>query len=120
MFAIVIVVVNVRFVSATEIALEPTKIPEGNFSILLYKPVRSELPLRDEFAGFTIVEYSYQSYFPAFDVSYSAGFTDWTPSKEFEINKYGFPFRRSGQLHTGRTSYDRKTLTSECESFGKP
>lgn len=87
----VLLVVNVRFVSATEIALEPTKIPEGNFSILLYKPVRSELPLRDESAGFTITTFSYQSYFPAFDVSYSAGFTDWTPSKEFEIKKYGFP-----------------------------
>jgi hypothetical protein len=87
----VLLLINIRFVCATEIALEPTKIPEGNFSILLYKPVRSELPLRNKSAGFTIITYSYQSYFPAFDVSYAAGFTDWTPSKEFEIKKYGYP-----------------------------
>lgn len=90
LFAILLVT-NVRFVHATEIALEPNRIPEGNFSILLYKPIRSELPLKDESAGFTIVEYSYQTYFKAFDVSYSAGFTDWTPSKQFEIKKYGAP-----------------------------
>jgi hypothetical protein len=83
--------INVQFVYATEIAIEPTRISEGNFSILLYKPVRSEIPLRDKSAGYTIITYSYQSYFPAFDVSYAAGFTDWTPLKEFEIKKYGHP-----------------------------
>lgn len=87
---VILFVVNAASVSATEIALEQTNIPEGNFSILLYKPVRTELPLRDESAGFSITTYSYQSYFQAFDVSYSAGFTDWTASKEFEKNKYGF------------------------------
>jgi len=90
LIAATLLMVNASSVSATEIALEQTKIPEGNFSILLYKPVRSELPLRDESAGFIITTYSYQSYFPSFDVSYSAGFTDWTTSKEFEKNKYGF------------------------------
>lgn len=76
---------------ATEIALEPTKIPEGNFSILLYKPQRTELPLRERDSGITVVTYSYQSYFAAFDVSYVAGFTDWTASKQYEIKKYGKP-----------------------------
>ncbi|MDR1662321.1 MAG: hypothetical protein LBR95_07855 [Azoarcus sp.] len=78
-------------VCATEIALEPTKIPEGNFSILLYKPQRTELPLRERDSGVTVVTYSYQSYFAAFDVSYVAGFTDWTVSKQYEIKKYGKP-----------------------------
>jgi len=89
LFAIAFIVVNYRTASATEIYLERTRIPEGNFSILLYKPVRTELPLRDESADFIITTYSYQSYFKEFDVSYTAGFTDWTPSKEYEINKYG-------------------------------
>jgi len=38
----VLLAINIRVVSSTNIALELTKIPEGNFSILLYKPVRSE------------------------------------------------------------------------------
>ncbi len=83
--------INVQFVRATEIALEPTRIPEGNFSILLYKPQRSELPIREKSSGITIITYSYQSYFSAFDVSYAAGFTDWTASKKNEIMKYGVP-----------------------------
>lgn len=86
----ILLLINVRSASATEIALEPTWIPEGNFSILLHKPVRSELPLRDK-SAVTIIAYSYQSYFSAFDVSYAAGFTDWTPSKEFYIKKKGYP-----------------------------
>ena len=85
-----LLLINIRFVSATEIALEQTWIPEGNFSILLYKPVRSELPLKDK-SGVTIIAYTYQSYFPAFDVSYSAAFTDWTVLKEFYIKKRGRP-----------------------------
>lgn len=78
-------------VYATEIALEPTRIPEGKFSILLYKPKRTELPLRERESGITVVTYSYQSYFSAFDVSYVAGFTDWTASKQYETKKYGSP-----------------------------
>lgn len=83
---------NYKDVSATEIALEQTRIPEGNFSILLYNPSRSETPLRNEKAGYTITTYSYQSYFKGFDVSYSASYSDWTFAKQYEIGKYGIEF----------------------------
>ena len=76
---------------AIEIALETTKIPEGNFSILLYKPQRTELPIRENDSGITNVSYTYQSYFQPLDVSYVAGYTDWTASKQYEIKKYGSP-----------------------------
>jgi hypothetical protein len=81
---------TVQYVYAVEIALEPTWMPEGNFSVLLYNPQRHELPIREEDSGITLTTYSYRTYFPGVDVSYEADFLDWTESKEYEIKKFGF------------------------------
>jgi hypothetical protein len=86
---------------ASELPLEQTHIKEGSFSILMHKPQRTERSLRDESRGITITTYSYQSYIPSFDISYTAGFTDWTVSKNYEIKEYGYPLSSvAGDLDT--------------------
>jgi hypothetical protein len=88
-------------VYSTEIGLVPTSIPEGNYSILLYKPQRTETPLKNEKLGYTITPITYSSYIKSFDVLYESNFTDWTVSKEYEIKKFGSPLESiSSDLET--------------------
>ena len=63
-----------------KIGLDRYFIPEGNFSVLLFEPKKVVTPTENRIGRVTA--YSYQSYFPAFDVFYSAQYTDWSEYKK--------------------------------------
>jgi hypothetical protein len=76
---------------ATQISLNKYFIPEGNFSVLLFEPQRVVTPLENDLVKIT--EYSYQSYFQAFDILYTANYVDWTEMKASQKRKYGITFQ---------------------------
>lgn len=72
----------------SRIALNKTFIKEGNFYVLLFEPQKIVTPIENKHSRITDV--SYLSYFQAFDIAYTASYSDWKAAKTREKRKYGF------------------------------
>lgn len=75
---------NVDSAFSNEINLKPTKISEGNYTILLFEPKRSEFIIPDNYRNVTVTTYNYNSYFQRLDILYESSCTDWYPSREIQ------------------------------------